>query len=319
VIAAPAVSPDTLWGASLALLAMVAHGTSMLVASFAMRRLSSAPGSMLAAAAGVPVGLLAGAGQLAFGSGTNVPGWTAVAWLVLAGVFSTFLGRWLIFRTIERMGPSRAAGLQSTSPLITAFFGWLLLGEVLGPLGVAGIGLGIAGLFVMSMDGQRPQERTTLATTWHGGFLLAGLLVGLGSAAAYSASHVFRAAGVRQWNEPLLGATISTFAGLVALLLASHRQVRGYLREIRAQPGAARIYVAVGAMQFIGQALVTASMNFIPASLVALISMCTPLLVMPVSYFVLGKQENLSLVTVSGICITLSGIVLVVLYGGSRL
>ncbi|MBL0422432.1 DMT family transporter [Ramlibacter sp. AW1] len=303
-------------GVTLALLAMAAHGTSMVVASFAMRHLSSAPGSMLAAAAGLPAGLLAGAGQLAFGSGVELPSLRAVLGFILAGVFSTYLGRWLIFRSIELMGPSRAAGLQSTSPLITAFFGWLLLGEVLGPLGFAGIGLGIAGLFAMSMGGHGLQQgRTKSVAARHRGFLLGSLLVGLGSAAAYSASHVFRAAGVREWNEPLLGAAIGTFAGLAALLLASHKQMTGYLREIAAQPVWARVYVAVGFMQFVGQSLVTASMNYIPVSLVALISMCTPLLVMPLSYFAMGKQENLSLAAVLGICLTLSGIVLVVLHG----
>ncbi len=75
---APAVSPEVLFGTVLALLAMAAHGTSMVVASFAMRRLSSAPGSMLAAAGGVPAGLLAGAGQLAFGTEVEQPSLRAV-------------------------------------------------------------------------------------------------------------------------------------------------------------------------------------------------------------------------------------------------
>ena len=316
MIALPVVSSETQWGATLALLAMAAHGTSMVVVSFAMRRLPSAPGSMLAVAAGVPVGLLAGIAQLAFGDGVVLPSLRAVLWLALAGVFSAYLGRWLIFRSIELMGPSRAAGLQSTSPLITAFFGWLLLSEVLGPLGVLGLGLGLAGLFAMSMGshGQQPGHPASLAVR-QDGFLLKSLLLGLGSAAAYSASHVFRAAGVREWNEPLLGAAIGSVAGLMALLLASRKQLPGYLREIFAQPAGARVYVAVGVMQFLGQCLVTASMNYIPASLAALISMCTPLVVMPISYFFLRKQENLNLATVLGICITLSGIVLVVLYG----
>ena len=313
---APVISPDVLFGTILALLAMAAHGTSMVVASVAMRRLSSAPGSMLAAAAGVPAGLLAVGGRLAFGNDVAQPSLHAVLWLVLAGVFSTYLGRWLIFRSIELIGPSRAAGFQSTSPLITAFFGWLLLGEVLGPLGFAGVALGIAGLFAMSAGGHRnSQVRTPSGPDRYRRLLLGSLLVGLGSAAAYSASHVFRAAGVREWNEPLFGAAISTLAGLTALLLASRKHLPTYMREIFAAPAASRLYVGVGVMQFVGQCLVTASMHYIPASLVALISMCTPLLVIPVSYFALGKQEHLSATTVLGICVTLCGIALVVLYG----
>jgi hypothetical protein len=33
-----------------------------------------------------------------------------------------------------------------------------------------------------------------------GGFVFASMLVGIGSATAYSASHVLRAAGVQDWN-----------------------------------------------------------------------------------------------------------------------
>lgn len=56
-------------------------------------------------------------------------------------------------------------------------------------------------------------------------------------------------------------------------------------------------------------------MKYIPVSIVGLITMSTPLVVMPISYFVLRKQENLTPATVLGVCISLSGIALVVLYG----
>ncbi len=103
MIAAPAVPPETLLGVTLALLAMAAHGTSMVVASFAMRHLSSAPGSMLAAAAGLPAGLLAGAGQLAFGSGVELPSLRAVLGFILAGVFSPYLvSGWVSHLEFER-------------------------------------------------------------------------------------------------------------------------------------------------------------------------------------------------------------------------
>ena len=104
-------------------------------------------------------------------------------------------------------------------------------------------------------------------------------------------------------------------AGLLALVAASRNKVRDYVRDIRANPAAARVYMGVGVLQFIAQALVIASMKYVPAGVVALISMCTPLVVMPISYFALRKQENLTWATVFGICLTLGGIALVVLNG----
>jgi len=68
----------------------------------------------------------------------------------------------------------------------------------------------------------------------------------------------------------------------------------------------------------VAQALVIASMGVIPASVAALVSMCTPLAVMPLSFLLLHNRERLRPATAWGICITLVGIALVVLFSASR-
>ena len=316
LIAVPAVAPEFLWGLALAFLAMLLFGCCMVAVSVVTRGMNSGPGSMLAAAAGVPLGLMLAALQLLWGTDVEPPSAWAVEAFALAGICSTFLGRWLVFKSIELIGPSNAAGLQSTSPLFTAVFGWIFLGQLIAPLGFVGLALGIAGLAAMSVGIGRTQQSATVSKVASQRVLVYGsLLVGIASSAAYSGSHVFRASAVLVWNEPLLGATIGTVAGLLALAAASRNKVSDYVRDIRANPAAARVYMGVGVLQFIAQALVIASMRYIPAGVAALISMCTPLVVMPISYFALRKQENLTWATVFGICLTLGGIALVVLYG----
>lgn len=311
----PAVSPDALWGVALATLAMLTFGGCMIVVSRTMRDMGSGPGSMLAAGAGVPAGLAVAIAQLAFGRGVEMPSLWPVLWFAAAGVLSTYLGRWLVFKSIELLGPSRAAGLQCTSPMITALFGWLLLGQVLMPLGLVGVALGIAGLFALSAGmPQRGPAGNAPRLSDQGGFVLGSMVVGLGSSAAYSGSNVLRAAAVRDWNEPMLGAALGAVSGFLVLLIASRRQLAGYVREIQSHPASARTYLLVGLMQFAAQALVIASMKHIPAGVAALISMSTPLVVVPVSYFFLRQQEKLNPATVLGIGITLAGILLVVLH-----
>ena len=315
----PAVSSEVLWGVSLALMSMMIYGACMVLVSAGVRGLGSGPGSMVAAAAGLPAGLVLALVQLAGGVTVETPGAWALCSFALAGICSTYLGRWLVFKSIELIGPSSASGLQSTSPLITAVFGWVFLGELIGPIGFAGIALGIAGLVAMSVGISRSQSRAAAErVASQRGFVSAFVLIGVASAMAYSASHVFRAFAVRQWNEPLLGAAVGSAAGLLVLILASAKRLPGYLREVRANPVGARVYVAVGVMQFVAQAMVIASMKYIPASVAALLSMSTPLIVMPLGRFALRSRERLSGVTVLGICITLVGIALVVLYGGGR-
>lgn len=315
--AIPAVSPDALWGASLALLAMLTFGGCMVTVGFTMRHLGSGPGSLLAAAGGVVAGLVSAAALLIVGAGIPPPGWEALLWFAAAGVFSTWLGRWLVFKSIELMGPSRSAALQGLSPMVTALFAWLLLGQALGPLAILGMALGVAGLVGISMGGVPQPMRSQGAShaARQGGWMAGSLLVGLLSAAAYSGSHVMRAAGVQTWAQPLLGAAIGATSGLAALVVASRRQLPEQVREIRAHPVVAGTYLVVGSLQFLSQVLAIASMKYIPAAVASLIVMCTPLVVMPISFFVLRKQENLTPATVLGICITLAGLVLVVLFG----
>jgi drug/metabolite transporter (DMT)-like permease len=299
---------------------MAIYGACMVTIAAAAKGMSSGPGSFLAAAAGVPVGIIIVLIQWSGGRAVSVPTLWSVVFFALAGICSTYLGRWLVFKSIEQLGPSGSAGLQSVSPLITAALGWIFLGEVIGTIGVVGIALGIAGLLAMSIGIDRSQRNTarpalSIREGSRPSFMSATLLIGIGSAAAYSFSHVFRASGVRQWNEALLGALIGALAGLLVLALANRERMPEYVRQARSNPKAARIFLGVGCLQFLAQALVIASMKYIPASMTALITMCTPLVVLPVSYFALGNHERLSWVTVLGIMITLTGITLVVLYG----
>lgn len=299
---------------------MAVYGACMVTVAAAAKGMSSGPGSFLAATAGVPVGIIIVLMHWAGSQRIGVPTAWSVVSFALAGICSTFLGRWLVFKSIERLGPSGSAGLQSISPLITAVFGWIFLGEVIGTMGFVGIALGIAGLLAMSIGLDRSQQKTALSALAlragsRRGFISATLMIGVGSAAAYSLSHVFRASGVRQWNEALMGTLIGAVAGVLVLALANYRRIPEYVRQARAKPKETRIYLVVGGFQFLAQALVIASMKYIPASMAALISMCTPLVVLPVSYFALRNNEHLNWATVLGIAITLSGITLVVLYG----
>lgn len=314
----PALSPDAAWGVALAVLSMLTYGTCMVLVSVGMRKMRSEPGSLLSAVAGVPAGLLIAGLQLASNKAIAMPSaWTIFAF-AMAGVFSTYLGRWLVFKSIELIGPSSASALQSTSPLITAVFAWIFLGERIGWLGVLGITLAICGLVSMSTgmrrrDAAAPAPGAAAAAGPRKSLVLGTLLFGLASSAAYSGSHIFRASAVREWNEPLLGATIGAVAGLLVLLLSSRTKLAEYRREIQANPAGARLFLGIGVLQFLAQSLVIASMKYLPASVAALISMCTPLVVMPISFFILKNQEKLNPVMVFGICITLAGAALSIL------
>lgn len=308
--ALPSVWPDVVLGGALALLSLLTYGICMVLIAVGVKTIRSETGSLLAAAAGVPAGLLISCMQLAFGQVSPGLSVWAVMSFALAGIFSTYLGRWLVFKSIELTGPSGASALQSTSPLLTAVFAWVFLGEVIGWLGWLGITMAIVGLVSMSFGLQRRTgTRSPAADAWFRkrSLVWGSLLLGVGSSAAYSGSHIFRGSAVRIWNEPLLGATIGAGAALVVLLVTSRNRLPEHTREVLGNRNGAWMFVGIGVLQFLAQTLVIASMRYIPVSVAALVYMCTPLVVMPLSYFVLRNEERLNGLILVGILITLCG------------
>ena len=305
-----AISPTTL-GVSLATGAMLLFAVCNIITAVATRDLDTDAGALLAAATNVPCGLAFIGLQVSLGGTPATPSLLGLAGFLLAGVFSTYLGRWLIFKSIETMGPTLATSFQTSSPLMVVLFGWLLLGEHLGAMAVVGIVLGAAGLAIMSGGAGRQQpvhggQRTQ--TNLSGARRI--FAIGLGASAAYAVSNILRAAAVRDWNEPLVGVTLGAAAGFLALMIVSRRQLSSIRARVAANPRSALLYAGIGTMQLGGQALMIASMNFIPASYAALISMSTPLVVLPLSLITLRSKKGITPHTILGMLATIAGVAL---------
>ncbi len=306
-----ATTPIPLLGMALALAAMLLFACCSIVTSIAARRLDTDAGALIAALVNLPLGLVLVAAQvLVFGPLRPVSA-IAIAWFLLAGVFSTYLGRWLFFKSIEAAGPTRATSFQAASPIVTALLGWVFLGQTLGALALAGIVIGVAGLAITSLG---PLLGKAAAQTPRPTFDTRSLLlIGLGSASAYSVSQILRAAGVQAWSEPVVGVTLGAVAGSLALTWVQRKELRPLRRRILAQPAASMLYAGVGCMQIVAQTLLIASLLHIPASIAALVSMSSPLVVLPLSLLLFRNRERIGFAVVFGILITLAGVGLTVL------
>ena len=244
------------------------------------------------------------------------------ALFLLAGAASTYLGRWFFFEAIVRLGPAKASLFQGTSPLATIVIAWLFLGETLGAIKIAAMLVAIAGLFVVSLPpgshrlepGAPPPPAAIPpnAGRWRA-WARSGVLVAAGSAVAYAFGNVLRGAGVRQWDEPILGAVIGAIAGVALHLLfgSGHARVlRGLFKFDRL---AVRLYALGGVLTISAQICMIASMKYIPVAIATLITLCTPVLVIPSSYFLLKNQEGLRGTTLAGAALTLGGIATILL------
>ena len=66
-------------------------------------------------------------------------------------------------------------------------------------------------------------------------------------------------------------------------------------------------------LTIVAQVCTIAAMKLAPVAVVALITLCTPLVVFPISYFLLGNDERINARTLVGAALTLAGIAMIVL------
>ena len=306
-----------LLGTLLAFAAMVMFASNVVVTKVASSRLDVTAGFVIS----VFVNLLFAALVFGIEVGTrDVPfrwDWVGVGWFVLAGACATYLGRWFFFGAIARLGAARASLFHISSPAFTAIIAWLALSEQLSFLTWTGIAATIAGLFLVSVPPGALRASPTVARTvpvastgtrlraW----LASGFAVGLGATFAYSVGNVLRGAAVRAWYEPVAGAMLGALAALVLHLVIGSGHAALVRRIAAADQRGVRLYAFGGVLTISAQMCMVASMRYIPVAVATVITLCTPLVVIPVSYWLLKDRERLGLATLIGAAVTMAGVV----------
>jgi drug/metabolite transporter (DMT)-like permease len=242
---------------------------------------------------------------------------------LLAGAFSTWLGRWFFLESVVRFGPSRASLFQITSPLFTAVFAWAFLNEALQAVELAGMGLALAGLLLvvpgtagglatLASADEGPATGRAAGQRRMRQLLQSALVLGIGSSIAYSLGNIFRGAAIRNWDEALLGALTGASAGLLlhAGFSRDKKQLPGRLRQ--ADRRGVLLFAISGVLTISAQSCLILSLKYIPVSVAALITLCTPLLVFPMSYLLFRNSEKITPLTLLGGALTLAGVALIV-------
>lgn len=308
---------DVLLGYALALGALLFFTSGILVTKVASRRIDLGLGFLVATTVNVVFAGLAFLVQLCLRTGT--PGWNAHAfWMFVgAGVFATYFGRWFFYEAVIRFGPAKASIFQISSPLFTALMAWLLMGERLSPLVVLGIVITVLGLMLVSYTPGSFQKKIPAAVAVEqvpAGLLPKSILVlGLGSALAYAVGNFLRGWGVREWNEPVLGGFLGAGCGLLLHLAFTPAKMQLLQRLKMASRSGVWLYAALGVCTISGQILGIAAMRYIPLSIATLLTLCTPVLVFPLSYLLFKNKDDMTPTVLSGSGLALLGIFIIVL------
>ena len=239
--------------------------------------------------------------------------WMGTFYFALGGIFSTYFGRWFMLESIARLGPSRASAFQVSSPVFTLAIAWLFLGErlsvdVLLAMAVAGVGLLLVSLSRPSVAPKSAID-TPKTSPWQR-LVRSGFLLGL--------RRVGRLRGEqrlpRRRDPPMersdFGRAARLDRGIRDATRPGKEPAHGFPRDRRRGRIVSGIllFVATGVLTICAQVCVILAMARSPVAVVSLITLCTPVLVFPLSYFVLKNEEKINARTMIGALLIIAGI-----------
>lgn len=306
-------------GELLAFIALLLFSSNIIITKIASSRLNLDFGFLISVGVNVLFATFLFLIQVLFFAGPL--DWNTKGFLLFlsAGLFSTYLGRWFFFETIEKLGPTRASAFQVSNPLFTTIIAWLFMGETLGWKDITSIILILLGLFLVSYipksmseqeiaSRKQPIEMSSakdFSVKW---FIQSGILLAFLSSLSYAVGNVVRGAAVQSWNQPILGGVFGALLGFL-LHAFTNQNVHGFWGKMKsADAGGVILYALSGIFTISAQICVIASMRFIPISIANLITLSTPVIVTPISFFLFKNQEGITFKTIAGIVLVLGGI-----------
>ncbi len=318
-------------GEILALSALAMFSASVLLTKVASSRLELNLGFLVAVTVNVLFcGLLLVVQLLLRHQG---PQWSSYGFLLFlsTGFFSTYLGRYLFYDSIVKLGPAKASVMQTSNPLFIVIIAWIFLDENLTPYDVTAVALVLSGLFLVSYvpgtfstkqiharspteAGQVERLEAPSSRFFLGSLIGSGIFLAISGSASYAVGNVLRGVAIQEWNEPILGALIGAVLGMALHFLTSlHNTKRLFHKLAQADRAGVLVYALTGVLTISAQVCVIASMRYIPVSIANLITLSTPVLVTPASYVLLKNREGITLRTILGSTLVLAGITIILL------
>lgn len=288
-------------GVTFALLAMFAFATNIIITRYAVARLPVEVGFFIVLATNVLFPGAIFAAELSLRAEPWSWHWKGAGLFAIGGVIGTFLGRRFLFDTVKLLGPSRASVFHSTAPAFALVAAWLLAGEILGATELALMAVVWLGLWLT-----QPRAGSLHSVT--PAVLKKGLAAGLLTVAGFGFGNVLRGLAMREWHEAALGTVIASLAAVVCQIVVT-RNWPNIVAQLRgAERRAILLYTGCGVFTSLGSIFISIAMTKIEIALAVLVVHTTPLVIFPVSVFLMKNREELNARTVLGASLVLAGI-----------
>jgi drug/metabolite transporter (DMT)-like permease len=216
---------------------------------------------------------------------------TSYFYLILSGIIGLSIGDASLFKAYVVIGPRLSLLVFSVSPIITAIFAWIFLGEKLGTLAIFGIIATVSGMAWVT--GERT-SKSNGSNAHDKKKLKFGILLAIGGAAGQAIGLVLAKAGMGNTISALSATFIRMAAAVVSIWLFS--LIRGDLKEAKEKFRDTRaLLLALGGSitgPFLGVWMSLVAVKLTHAGVAAAIMATTPVLVIPLVILVYKEKVS---------------------------
>ena len=277
------MTPELQIGIGYALLAGVLWGIGPLLLKRGLKFASVTTATMVEQVVSVTLltGLAAYFGEIGHLDVTSRSFWAFFG----AGAVGASFGKVFFYKGIDKVGASKATSVKNSSPFLTAVLALFFLGEDLGLALLAGIGLIVIGIAVLTQtkeSGDRPVERVRY------------FLFPIISALCFGINPIFKKIGISDGGFPVLGTLITQTTALAFMIIFG--RLMGLKFKWEPVPAKALLlFSCAGVIEALGSLFTFVALFYGPASLLSPMWRISPLVTFALARFTLKGIETVTL------------------------
>lgn len=236
----------------------------------------------------------------------GMEGWL---WLSLSGLIGFVIGDLLLFQAFVVIGARISMLIMALTPPITAFVGWIVLGEVLSPMNWVGMLVTLTGISIVILKREAKEPDSDKRRKITTNYSLTGLLLAFGGAVGQGVGLVLSKKGMGQYDA-FAASHIRVITGMIgfAIIILFSKRFGNVWKALQHKPAMKR--VALGSMfgPFLGVSFSLLAIQNTQAGIAATIMAIVPVLIIPPAIVLFHEKVNWK--EIIGAIITVSGVAL---------
>ena len=228
-------------------------------------------------------------------------------WLALSGLVGFVMGDLLLFQAFVVIGARISMLIMSLTPPITAFVGWMVLGEVLSPMNWVGMIVTLTGIAIVILKREKKEEDSKKRRKITTNYSLVGILLAFGGAVGQGVGLVLSKKGMGEYDA-FAASHIRVITGMIgfAVILLFAKRYGKVWKALHHKPAMKRI--ALGSLfgPFLGVSFSLLAIQHTQAGIAATIMSVVPVLIIPPA--ILFFHEKVNWKEILGAVITVVGV-----------